>query len=141
MIASISLKKFAKYCDSKYCVGMGKGLDALFLSLKASGIKEGGEVIVPSNTYIATALAVTYVGAAPVFVEPDICTFNINPSRIEEVITDKTKAIMPIHLYGQPCDRDSILTIVKNITSTLYRIVPRLMALHIKEKLLVLLEM
>ena len=106
-------KAFAAYCESKYCVGVGNGLDALFLSLKALGIKEGDEVIVPSNTYIATALAVTYVGATPVFVEPDIRTFNIDPSRIEEAITDKTKAIMPVHLYGQPCDMDPILTIAK----------------------------
>ena len=106
-------KAFAGYCDSKYCVGVGNGLDALFLSLKALGIKEGDEVIVPSNTYIATALAVTYVGATPVFVEPDIRTFNIDPSRIEEAITDKTKAIMPVHLYGQPCDMDPIMEIAK----------------------------
>ena len=106
-------KAFAKYCESKYCVGVGNGLDALFLALKALGIKEGDEVIVPSNTYIATALAVTYVGATPVFVEPDIRTFNIDPSKIEEAITDKTKAIMPVHLYGQPCDMDPILTIAK----------------------------
>lgn len=106
-------KAFAEYCDSKYCVGVGNGLDALFLALKALGIKEGDEVIVPSNTYIATALAVTYVGATPVFVEPDIRTFNIDPSRIEEAITDKTKAIMPVHLYGQPCDMDPIMEIAK----------------------------
>ena len=106
-------KAFAGYCDSKYCVGVGNGLDALFLSLKALGIKEGDEVIVPSNTYIATALAVTYVGATPVFVEPDIRTFNIDPSRIEEAITDKTKAIMPVHLYGQPSDMDPIMEIAK----------------------------
>ncbi len=106
-------KAFAEYCDSKYCIGVGNGLDALFLSLKALGIKEGDEVIVPSNTYIATALAVTYVGAIPVFVEPDIRTFNIDPARIEEAITDKTKAIMPVHLYGQPCDMDPIMAIAK----------------------------
>ena len=104
-------KAFADYCDSSYCVGVGNGLDALFLALKALGIKEGDDVIVPSNTYIATALAVTYVGATPVFVEPDIRTFNIDPSRIEEAITDKTKAIMPVHLYGQPCDMDPIIEI------------------------------
>lgn len=104
-------KAFAEYCESKYCVGVGNGLDALFLALKALGIKEGDEVIVPSNTYIATALAVTYVGATPVFVEPDIRTFNIDPSRIEEAITDKTKAIIPVHLYGQPCDMDPIIEI------------------------------
>ena len=93
-------KNFAEYCDSKYCVGVGNGLDALFLALKALGIGAGDEVIVPTNTYIATALAVTYVGATPVFVEPDIRTFNIDPSRIEDAITGRTKAIMPVHLYG-----------------------------------------
>lgn len=106
-------KAFAEYCDIKYCIGVGNGLDALFLALKALEIGEGDEVIVPSNTYIATALAVTYVGATPVFVEPDIKTFNIDPSRIEEAITERTKAIMPVHLYGQPCDMDPILAIVK----------------------------
>ena len=106
-------KAFAEYCDSKYCVGVGNGLDALFLALKALGVGAGDEVIVPSNTYIATALAVTYVGATPVFVEPDIRTFNIDPSRIEEAITDKTKAIMPVHLYGQPCDMAPIMEIAK----------------------------
>lgn len=106
-------KAFAEYCDSKYCVGVGNGLDALFLSLKALGIKEGDEVIVPSNTYIATALAVTYTGATPVFVEPDIRTFNIDPTKIEAAITDKTRAIMPVHLYGQACDMDPIMNIAK----------------------------
>lgn len=106
-------KAFAEYCDSKYCVGVGNGLDALFLSLKALGIKEGDEVIVPSNTYIATALAVTYTGATPIFVEPDIRTFNIDPTKIEVAITDKTKAIMPVHLYGQACDMDPIMEVAK----------------------------
>lgn len=106
-------KVFAEYCDSKYCVGVGNGLDALFLSLKALGIKEGDEVIVPSNTYIATALAVTYTGATPIFVEPDIRTFNIDPTKIEAAITNKTKAIMPVHLYGQACDMDPIMNIAK----------------------------
>lgn len=104
---------FAQYCNRKYCVGVGNGLDALFLALKALGVKAGDEVIVPSNTYIATALAVTYVGATPVFVEPDIRTFNINPTKIEASITDKTKAIMPVHLYGQACDMDPIMEIAK----------------------------
>ena len=106
-------KAFAEYCGRNYCVGCGNGLDALFLSLKALGIGEGDEVIVPSNTYIATALAVTYVGATPVFVEPDIRTYNIDPARIEEKITEKTKCIMPVHLYGQPCDMDPIMAIAK----------------------------
>lgn len=105
--------EFAKYINVKYCVGTGNGLDALMLSLKALDIKEGDEVIVPSNTYIATALAVTYVGAKPVFVEPDIKTFNIDPLKIEEKITNKTRAIMPVHLYGQPCDMDSIIKIAQ----------------------------
>lgn len=104
---------FANYCGLKYCVGVGNGLDALMLILKALGIGKGDEVIVPSNTYIATALAVTYVGATPVFVEPDIRTFNINPTLIEAAITEKTKAIMPVHLYGQACDMDSIMAIAK----------------------------
>lgn len=106
-------KAFAEYCDSKYCVGVGNGLDSLFLALKAMGIKEEDEVIVPSNTYIATALAVTYTGATPVFVEPDIRTFNIDPTKIEAAITDKTKAIMPVHLYGQACDMDPIMEVAK----------------------------
>lgn len=104
---------FAQYCEMEHCVGVGNGLDALLLVLKAWGIGEGDEVIVPSNTYIATALAVTYVGAKPVFVEPDIRTFNIDPARIEAAITDKTKAIMPVHLYGQPCDMDPIMEIAE----------------------------
>ncbi len=106
-------KAFAEYCNSKFCVGVGNGLDALFLALKAIGIKEGDEVIVPSNTYIATALAVTYVGATPVFVEPNIQTYNIDPDRIEEKITNRTKVIMPVHLYGQACDMDPIMEIAR----------------------------
>ena len=104
-------KAFAAFCDSKYCVGVGNGLDALMLALKALGVGEGDEVIVPSNTYIATALSVTYVGATPIFVEPDIKTFNIDPTKIEAAITSSTKAIMPVHLYGQACDMDPILEI------------------------------
>ena len=106
-------KMFAEFCDTKYCIGVGNGLDALMLAPKAFGIGEGDEVIVPSNTYIATALAVTYVGARPVFVEPKIETFNIDPDRIEAAITDKTKAIMPVHLYGQACEMDSIMDIAR----------------------------
>ena len=104
-------KAFADYCGTEYCIGVGNGLDALMLALKALGIGDGDEVIVPSNTYIATALAVTYVGAKPVFVEPRIDTFNINPELIEAAITDKTKAIIPVHLYGQVCEMDMIMDI------------------------------
>lgn len=106
-------KNFAKYIGANYCIGCGNGLDSLMLGLKALKIGMGDEVLVPSNTYIATALAVTYTGAVPVFVEPDIRTFNISPDKIEEKITDKTKAIMPVHLYGQPCDMDAIMDIAK----------------------------
>ncbi len=106
-------KAFAEYCGVHYCVGVGNGLDALMLALKALEIGEGDEVIVPSNTYIATALAVTYVGAKPVFVEPKIETFNIDPDRIEAAITGNTKAIMPVHLYGQACDMDPIMDIAR----------------------------
>ena len=104
-------RAFSEYCNTEYCVGTGNGLDALFLSLKALGVGKGDEVIVPSNTYIATALAGSYVGATPIFVEPDIKTFNIDPNKIELAITEKTKAIMPVHLYGQPCDMDPIMSI------------------------------
>lgn len=102
---------FARYCGSEYCIGVGNGLDALMLALKALDIGEGDEVIVPSNTYIATALAVTYVGATPVFAEPDIRTFNMDPRRMEAAITPKTRAVMPVHLYGQPCDMDPVMEI------------------------------
>ena len=104
---------FAEFCHTDYCVGVGNGLDALMLVLRALEIGAGDEVIVPSNTYIATALAVTYVGAKPVLVEPDIRTYNIDPAKIEEKINANTKAIMPVHLYGQPCDMDPIMAIAK----------------------------
>ena len=94
-------------------MGVGNGLDALMLALKALNVGEGDEVIVPANTYIATALAVTYVGATPILVEPDIKTFNIDPGKIEEAVTEKTKVIMPVHLYGQPCDMNPIMEIAK----------------------------
>lgn len=106
-------KAFAEYCGTKYCVGVGNGLDALMLILKALDIGEGDEVIIPSDTYIATALAVTYVGAKVVFVEPDIRTFNIDPNLIEAAITPKTKVIMPVHLYGQACDMDPIMKVAE----------------------------
>ena len=104
---------FAEYCGVSHCVGCGNGLDALFLILKAYGIGEGDEVIVPSNTFIATALAVSYTGATPVFVEPELETYNIDPARIEEKITPKTRAIMAVHLYGQPARMDEICAVGK----------------------------
>lgn len=101
-------EEFAEFCDSKYCVGCGNGLDALYLILRGFDIGNGDEVIVPSNTYIATALAVSYTGAKPVFVEPDLETYNINSELIEKHITSNTKAIIAVHLYGQPADMDKI---------------------------------
>ena len=100
---------FADYCGVDHCIGVGNGLDALMLILRALGLGPGEEVLVPSNTYIASALAITYAGAMPMFVEPNLDTYNIDPKGIEEKITAKTRAIMPVHLYGQPCDMDPIM--------------------------------
>lgn len=104
---------YAKFNCTKHAVGVSTGLDALHLSLKALGVGVGDEVIVPSNTYIATVLAVSYVGATPVFVEPRYSTSNLNPDLIEEAITSRTKCIMPVHLYGQSCEMDKIMAIAK----------------------------
>ncbi len=104
-------KEYAAYNQVKHCVGVSNGLDALFLSLKVLGIGNGDEVIVPSNTYIATLLAVTYVGAKPVLVEPNADTMNIDPAKIEAAINAKTKAIIPVHLYGQCCEMKEIMSI------------------------------
>jgi len=106
-------QEYAAFNNVKHCIGVSNGLDALHLALKALDIGNGDEVIVPSNTYIATALAVSYVGAMPVFVEPDINTYNIDPAKIEAAVTSKTKAIMPVHLYGQACEMESIVAIAK----------------------------
>ena len=106
-------KDFADYCGVEHCIGCGNGLDALMLALKALGVGAGDEVLVPSNTYIATALAVTYTGATPVFVEPDIRTYNIDPMRLEAALTERTKAVMPVHLYGQSCDMGPIMAFAK----------------------------
>lgn len=105
--------EFAKYCGAKYCIGVGNGLDALRLILQAYDIGEGDEVIVPSNTFIATVLAISYVGATPVLVEPDKDTLLINPELIEKHITSRTKAIMVVHLYGRIADMDRIMTIAE----------------------------
>ncbi|MBY0499339.1 MAG: DegT/DnrJ/EryC1/StrS family aminotransferase [Nitrosomonas sp.] len=103
--------EFAAFCEARYCVGVGNGLEALHLILRAYGIGEGDEVIVPSNTYIATWLAVSYAGARPIPVEPDKHTYNIDPALIEAAITPNTKAIIAVHLYGQPADMDAISAI------------------------------
>ena len=106
-------QEFADYCGAKHCVGVATGLDAIYLILKAMDIKTGDEVIVPSNTFIATALAVSYTGATPVFVEPEIDTYNIDVTRIEEKITPNTKAIIAVHLQGRPADMDAVNEIAK----------------------------
>jgi dTDP-4-amino-4,6-dideoxygalactose transaminase len=106
-------QEFASYCGAKYCVGVGNGLEALHLILRAYGIGAGDEVIVPSNTYIATWLAVSQAGARPVPVEPDPRTCNIDPARIEAAVTPRTRAVMPVHLYGQPADMDPILELAR----------------------------
>tara|TARA_A100001015_G_scaffold315471_1_gene427350 strand:- start:3176 stop:4678 length:1503 start_codon:yes stop_codon:yes gene_type:complete len=114
-ILSDEVKRFeeewAEYCEAEFSVGVGNGLDALHLSLRALGVGPGDEVIVPSHTFIATWLAVSHCGATPVPVEPDKRTYNINPFSIKGAITPRTKAIIPVHLYGQPADLDSILSL------------------------------
>lgn len=105
--------EYATYCEAPYCVSLANGLDALHLALRALGVGPGDEVIVPSNTYIATWLAVSQCGATPVPVEPLEGTYNINPSLIEAAITPRTKVILPVHLYGQPVDMDPILSIAR----------------------------
>jgi dTDP-4-amino-4,6-dideoxygalactose transaminase len=106
-------REFASFCGVKHCVGVGNGLEALHLALRACGIGAGDEVIVPANTYIATWLAVSYAGAAPVPVEPDARTYNLDPSRVEAAITSRTKAMLPVHLYGQPADMQPLLEIAR----------------------------
>lgn len=107
-------KEFAIYCGSQYCIGLASGLDALILALKAFDFKAGSEVIVPSNTYIATILAILQAGLKPVLVEPDIRTYNINSSNIQGAISNNTVAIMVVHLYGKCCEMDTILSLCKN---------------------------
>lgn len=102
---------FASYCGAAQAIGVANGLDAIFLALKAAGIGPGDEVIVPSNTFIATWLAVSHCGATPVPVEPVEATYNLDPARIAAAITPRTKAIVPVHLYGQPADMDPIMAL------------------------------
>jgi len=106
-------REFADYCGTSHCIGVANGMDALHLILRACGIGAGDEVIVPSNTFIATWLAVSQAGATPVPVEPDPRTHNLDPNRIEAAITPRTRAIMPVHLYGQPADMDPMNAIAR----------------------------
>lgn len=106
-------KEISEYLGVKHSISVGNGTDALIIALKALGIGEGDEVITTPYTFFATAESISIVGATPVFVDVDIDTYNIDPEKIEEKITDKTKAIMPVHIFGQPCDMDSINKIAK----------------------------
>ncbi len=106
-------QEFAKFCGSKHAIGVGSGTDALWLSLLALGIGPGDEVITVPNTFIATAEAITYCGATPVFVDIDEKTYNMNPALLEAAITTKTKALIPVHLFGQSADMDQIMAIAK----------------------------
>jgi dTDP-4-amino-4,6-dideoxygalactose transaminase len=106
-------QEFAEYCGAKYCIGVASGLDAIALSLKALDLPENAEVIVPSNAYIACILAVINAGCRPVMVEPDINTYNIDPGKIEAAITNKTKVILAVHLYGKMCDMTKINAIAQ----------------------------
>ncbi|WP_278629804.1 DegT/DnrJ/EryC1/StrS family aminotransferase [Parabacteroides goldsteinii] len=104
-------KAFASYCGTKYCIGVASGLDALMLALRSYEFPVGSEVLVPSNTYIATILSILQCGLKPILVEPDIRTYNIDPLKIEEKITKNTRAIIVVHLYGKSCDMESIMQI------------------------------
>jgi len=104
-------KQFAEYIGVKHCIGVSNGLDALTISLRCLNLKQGDEVIVPAHTYIATALAVIHAGAKPVFADVDESTFNITTTKIEKHISPRTKAVIPVHLYGQPCDMESICSL------------------------------
>ena len=106
-------QEYAAYCGARFAVGVANGLDAMSLVLRALGIGPGDEVIVPSNTYIATWLAVSHVGATPVPVEPETRTFNLDASRIAEAVTPRTRAVLPVHLYGQPADMQTILHVAR----------------------------
>ena len=105
-------RDYASFSGTRHCVGVSNGLDALLL-LKAVGAGDGDEVIVPSNSYIATLLAVTFCGAKPVLVEPDGRTYNIDPQKLDSAVTSRTKAVIPIHLYGQSCEMDAILDVAR----------------------------
>ncbi len=105
--------EFAAYCQTKHCIGVANGLDAIILALRSYDFQPGDEVIVPSNTYIATILAIVHNGLKPILVEPDLNTYNIDPKKIEEKITPRTKAILVVHLYGKLCEMPEIMSIAQ----------------------------
>ena len=107
-------ENFAAFCGCEYAVGVGSGTDALWLALLASGVGPGDEVITVPNTFMATAEAITYCGAKPVFVDVDALTYTLDPALLEDAITTRTKAVIPVHLFGQPADMDPILEIARS---------------------------
>ena len=106
-------KEFAQYNNVNYCIGVASGLDAMILAVKALDLEERSEIIVPSNTYIATILSIIQCGHTPVLVEPDLVTCNIDPNHLQEAITSKTRAVIIVHLYGKPCDMEPIMNICR----------------------------
>lgn len=106
-------KEFANYNNVGFCIGVGSGLDALILAIKALTLEEKSEIIVPSNTYIATILSIIHCGYIPVLVEPDLETYNIDPNQLQDAINRKTRAVIAVHLYGKPCDMDPIMNICR----------------------------
>ena len=102
-------REFADYCGTKFCAGVATGLDALLLAIKAFDFPPDAEIITPSNTYIATILAIVNAGYKPVLVEPDILSYNIDPEKIQEKITERTRAVLVVHLYGKVCSMDKII--------------------------------
>lgn len=105
--------EFAQWNNSNYAIGVGSGLDAIYLSLKALGIGTGDEILVQSNTFIATVLAISYTGATPILVDPDEITYNMSGKGLKDALTPRTKAIIPVHLYGQMADMDPIMEFAK----------------------------
>ncbi len=105
---------FAAFCEVKHAIGVGSGTDALTLALKAAGVGVGDEVITAANSFVATAEAILHAGASPIFVDIDARTYNIDVSRIEERITPRTQAIIPVHLYGQPADMDGVMSVARS---------------------------
>lgn len=128
-------KDYSSFNNVNHVIGVSNGLDALHLCLKALNIKQGDEVIVPSNTYIATLLACSYVGAIPIIVEPNLLTYNIDPEKIRSSITKRTKAIMPVHLYGQACEMDKIMEIANEFNLNVIEDNAQAQGAYFKEKM------
>lgn len=127
-------RQYAQYCESSYCVGVASGLDALTLAIDALALPKNSEIIVPSNTYIATIMAIVRNGFKPVLVEPDISSYNIDPKKIEEKISTKTRAILVVHLYGKACDMGAIQSIAKQFNLAIIEDVAQAQGAKYKDK-------